>query len=296
MGMRTADEAPGPILLPLAVGATALASVLVALPWVARAPFGILAADAGLAWGVLGLLRLAQAEGQPLGGAQVVALAPWLGVPVVAARLAHRLGSDVPAWATWTLAPHALLVAAALAALALLHRARPSASRAHAIAVGLAGAGLVAALLAAFVLARPPSAGPALLFAATVGLVAAALAVQRLLAPLHPATAALGSASALAVAAAQLLDGIVTYLSVVDPLGVLASPLREQVVLSALLLETTGVGYPLVKWALAVALVLVAHRGQAARSPPAARAGYELLVILLGLGPGLFSATQLLSA
>lgn len=283
--------------LPLALGALALAAVIVDLPAVARVPFGVLAADVAMAWGILALLRTAGGLGQ-LRDAPILALAPFLGIPAVAVRLRHALGGGLPAWVEGTLAPHAILLALAIGAMTLPRGVRGARdARDRAIVVGAAGGLALASLLAAFALARPPGRGPVLVLATALCLLAAALVVQWRVAAWRPALARFGTSAALAVAASQLLDGLVTYLSVIDPLDLLETTLREQVRLSALILDATGVGYPIAKWGLALVIVHAVDGARGTRHGDAAsRIGLYLLVIFLGLGPGLYSSMQLLSA
>lgn len=141
-----------------------------------------------------------------------------------------------------------------------------------------------------------PDPGASTVLAVAAATILVALLVQRGLArrSSERQLAALGSAPALVVAGAQLLDGVVSYLAVNDPLGVLETTFQEEVVLSAALLEATGPGYPLTKWA--IALVFAYHMdGYEAHTDgtSVSRLGAYLLVTLLGLGPGLFSTTQL---
>lgn len=284
----------------LLVGALAVAAAVVARPAFSF-PFGGLLLAAGMAWGVLSLLRLAATrDARIVDDALVAALAPYLGVPVLARLLAHRTGEHLPAWAEATVAPHVLLVAAALGLVVALRATRWGASSvAPAVVVGGLGVAALALLLVAH--ARLPPAAPlqsALLVTFAVGAVAVTLLVQWTTArrALVGRFAVFGSAAALAAAASQLLDGIVTYLAVVDPLGLAARPLREQVPLSALLLETTGIGYPIVKWGIALLVVYALDVSAAGRggTDASSRALMYLVVVLVGLGPGLFSTVQVL--
>jgi len=96
----------------------------------------------------------------------------------------------------------------------------------------------------------------------------------------------------LAVAAAQLLDGWVSWLSVKDPLGVLVGTFSEQVVVSRWVLETVGPGFVFAKWGLAVVFAYFAE-SEVHHQRGVVYVGSYLFVAFLGLGPGLFSLTAL---
>lgn len=73
----------------------------------------------------------------------------------------------------------------------------------------------------------------------------------------------------------------------------LAVTFQEEVVLSAAMLEATGPGYPVAKWAIALTFAYYMDGYEPAERTSVSRLGAYLLVTLLGLGPGLFSTTQL---
>ncbi|HET6399032.1 MAG TPA: hypothetical protein VFH47_05710, partial [Candidatus Thermoplasmatota archaeon] len=112
----------------------------------------------------------------------------------------------------------------------------------------------VVLLLALASSADAPPSGSWRTFLATLGALTALLGLQSLARLAQaPRVQALGSPAALAVAATQLLDGVVSYLAVRNPFGWLEEPHREQVRVSAILLEQTGPGFVLAKWGLALA-------------------------------------------
>jgi hypothetical protein len=101
----------------------------------------------------------------------------------------------------------------------------------------------------------------------------------------------LASGVTFALVASQAADGIITYLSVADPLGWLEHPVHEKVVVSALILEHAPHAFPLVKVGIAlfVARALV-------RSAMAGPALYLLAVVVayVGIGPAMYSAAHVL--
>lgn len=300
--VREVPADTGQVRRGLAVGIASVALAVVALPLVARVPFGLLAVSGGMAWGLFCALRAASAKLHVApGDGWLLALGSFLPLPFLVRFLAAQSGVLLPAplRATWLLEVAAL--GAALGLLAALHRARRAAGggpRAAVLAVAAVGAGLSGLLLLlATAASAPPRPGALTIWGATGALVAAALVVQWAVARRFRGTRLerFGSAAALLLAATQLLDGIVSYLSVEDPLGVLTVDFAEQVPLSAWLLETTGPGYAAAKWLVALSVVyFVDGKPWPARPEPTGRLGFYLFVALLGLGPGLFSASRLL--
>lgn len=281
-------------LLGLLAGATAALAAVSALPSVARIPAGILLLDVGAVWGAYATLCLLHRRGVRMDGQWVAALAPWLAATILVRRLVPRWGIALPAWVQGTAVwPVAVLLSAALVLATLQGRTRMNAAR---WTTGIAGLGASVGLLAAH--ASRSGAGPEYVLLGLAGtIVGLALIVQSAAAKSasSPRLRTLAGPAALAVTASQLVDGVVTYLAVNDPLGLAPAGLREQMPLSAWLLETTGIGYPLVKWTLAVALSYGLAAGAPAQGTGAPRGvGTFLLVAMLGLGPGLWSASNLL--
>lgn len=217
-------------------------------------------------------------------GRTVLAVLPWLGIPVLLAAAFAEVGRPLPGEVLPVVAFLPLAVLAAAAALRIpVGRRLP--------AVGLPGAVLLAALLA--FLARDP--GPGALatlttaLAATAACVALLWAVGRRLAGAAP----LATLAAAAMAFSQGLDGWLTYLAVENPLGWLPQPPTERVPLSRLLLELAPGAYPLLKLGLAVGVTL----GVARQSlPPASFLLLVLVVCYAGLSPAMYSAANLLAA
>lgn len=300
LAARRAAAEERDLRLGLAAGGAAALVALLALRVAARFPLGVLLLDAGMAWGLFALLRLAvrdAAGSGPAGdasGAWILALGAFLPVPFLVQLLAALLGLALPAAlrATWLLD---VLVLAAV--VALRWRVVPQGSARY---LPLAGLALSGALLGLGVLAAGGLApGAALVWAVTGVAVGGALVLQRGAARLARGTRweVLGSGAALFLASSQLLDGVVSYLAVRDPLGVLGASFSEQVALSAWLLQHTGPGYALVKWLLALGVVhVVDGRAWPARAEPATRIATFVFVAFISLGPGLFSATRLLGA
>lgn len=284
----------------LAWGGVALAATLVALPIIGAFPFGILALDGLLAWGFLSLLRLTigRIDAAATNGL-IVALTPWLAVAFLGRLLAARQGFLLPLFLRYTILLEAGVLAFALGIYSVMRRRRMAArARTAKLTAGWAGAAVVAILLAVIVFTstRLTAQGSALL-GATLLLVATAVGLQwatgRWLGSERSLVLATGPA--LVLAAAQLLDGVVTYLAVRDPLGIAPGEFHEEVALSALLLEYSGVGFPLLKWllALVVAYTIDRPRPTHLQMAPAKRLGFYLLITYLGLGPGLYSSSRL---
>lgn len=289
-------HAPG-----LVVGVLALATAWFGLPIVARVPLGGLLLNLGLAWGAYAVVEIG-IHRQPASHAQwVPALAPWLAAPMLLRMHLVAVQESLPAWVitTWTLEAMSIALGVA-AALAYRHLLDDLASTRAALACS---AGIALALCFVFLLLHvtmpePVPRGALTVFALAVALVAAAVAAQHFLLRSNSRPAALrvlAGGAALAVTASQLLDGVVTYLAVVDPLGLLDRPMTEQVALSAWLLDTTGVGYPIVKWVLAVGIAFLLEREwRAVKEPAAKRTGIYLAILFVGLGPALYSTASLL--
>lgn len=257
--------------------------------------------SAGLAAGLLGLASLLLRDaGLPPDDGVIVALLGFLGWPVLLRRAFHLAESPLPRLLSIGLLLEVTVLAAGLVLLWALARSsgpRPSrispAMAVGPIAWGVSGATL---LLVLFWLGSP-RAGTWTVLALTGLVVVAALVVQHATASRsrdHRLTA-LGSGPALVIAGTQLLDGVVSYMAIRDPLGVLAGRFQEEVLLSAVILEATGPGYPIAKWALALVFAYYVDADPSEDRPSISRLGAYLLVGLLGMVPALFSTTQLVA-
>lgn len=277
----------------LVVGSAALISALLFLPWVARIPYGGLALNAALGWGAYGVLLHRERLLRAAGNWAIVALLGFLATPHLTRVVAHQLGTRLPLGLDYTLAFLVLAVASGVGLLQAL--ARWMGPKRGAMGAALAGAVASGSLAAIAALTSSTLTREGLLLVGLALLVtAAAVAVQGFVARRLPwaAPRVLASGPALAVSATQLLDGVVTYLAVVDPLGLAPGEFHEQVPLSGLVLATTGVGYPLLKWCLAMAIAFAFERHT--WSLASRRVGLYLLILALGLGPALYSALQTL--
>lgn len=285
----------------LVAGVLALATAWFGIATVARFPFGVLAVNLGLAWGAYTVVELGIHRRPATHALWVPALAPWLAAPMLLRMHLLAMDEAVPLWVagTWTL--EALSVGLGVfTVLAYRHLLDDLASTRAALACS---GGFALALCTVFILLhltmpQPVQAGAITIFALTVAFVAIAVAAQHtfLRSNRRPAWRAIAGGAALAVTASQLLDGVVTYLAVVDPLGLLDRTMTEQVPLSAWLLETTGIGYPIVKWALALVIAYLLEREwRTGDEPTAKRTGIYLALIFVGLGPALYSTASLLT-
>ncbi len=245
----------------------------------------------GLAWGLFAALQWGVARFDAAGDAAIVQFLPFLAWPFLARRFAHQHGTLLPLFLEYTVAFTCLSVAAALGLFLLLGRRR---ARRGAIVTGGVGA-LVTLGLMVLVIGTDPSlsARGLILFGLTGVLVGACLAAQWTVARFGPwgTIRRLAAAPALAIAGTQLFDGIVTYLAVVDPLDLAPGEFHEQVPLSRLVLEATGVGYPLLKWGLAIGIGFALSSTPFRTSPQ--RIGLYLILLWVGLGPALYSGFQL---
>ena len=288
-------RAPG-----LIAGVLALATAWFALPAVMQVPFGGLALNLALAWGAYTVVELGIHRRPAPHSWWVPALAPWLAAPMLLRMHLFAMHEALPGWVstTWTLEAMGIALGT-VTVVAYRHLMDDLASTRVAIACsGAIGILLSGVFLLLHVTMPEPMRGGALAIAAlTLLVVAGALAAQHLLlrANGRPGWRAIAGGAALAVTASQLLDGVVTYLAVVDPFHLLEEPMTEQVALSAWLLEATGIGYPIAKWALALAIAFLLEREwRVAREPTAKRAGIYLALIFVGLGPALYSTASLL--
>lgn len=289
-------RAPG-----LMAGVLALATAWFALPTLVGIPFGGLALNLALAWGAYTVVELGIHRRPAPHTWWVPALAPWLAAPMLLRMHLLAMGEDLPAWVavTWTLEAMSIALGTATV-VAYRHLMDDLAPTKAALACsGAIGFLLSAVFLLLHVTMPEPVRGGALaIFALTLLVVGGAVAAQHLLlrSNSRPGWRAVAGGAALAVTASQLLDGVVTYLAVIDPFHLLAEPMTEQVALSAWLLETTGIGYPIAKWALAIAIAFILERDwRGSTEPTPRRTGIYLALIFLGLGPALYSAASLLS-
>lgn len=285
----------------LVTGVVALSTAWFALPMVLQVPFGGLALNLALAYGAYTVIAIAVHVRPATHAWWVPALAPWLAAPMLLRMHLVGAGETLPLWVvtTWTLEALSMFFGA-MVVLAYGHLLDDLATTKAAL---ISGGAFGSVLSAVFVLLHlrmptPAATGSVAVFGLTVVTVAAALAVQHLglKSSKHVRWRPLAGGAALAVATSQLWDGVVTYLAVVDPLDILVREMHEQVALSAFLLEATGVGYPLLKWALAIVLAVVLERSWV-KSPQSLprRTGIYLGLIFVGLGPAIYSTASLLS-
>lgn len=263
--------------------AGAVAALMALLVWqqMARVPFGFLFLDAAMAWGVHSTILVRHRQANNARPALVAILAPFL----VAGMLARQT-LDPTQWGyglTNTIILPALLVSAA----ALADR------RVLTKFIALVGAGLVVTLAAVAVI-RAPAYG-ALLFTIALVSVTGLLFLQAFSRKSSGRFAVWATPAALTISASQLLDGVVTYLAVRDPLDVTPRTFYEQMPASDWILENLGPGYIVVKWALALGIVLGIESKDAWNESAPKRVGIYLVIAMLGFGPGLFSAGNLLS-
>lgn len=214
----------------------------------------------------------------------ILAVLPWLGVPVLVSAALAQAGRPLPGEVLPVVAFLPLAVAAYFVALRI-----PAQWRIAALASP--GWALVAFLLA-YVGSDPgPGATRTLLVAAAATL--ACVAASVLLGRSARAMAPLASGAAAAMVLGQGLDGWLTYLAVANPFGWLADPVAERVLVSRILLELAPALYPLLKVGLAVAIALGFGRG---RVPgPSLFVGLVLVVCYVGLSPAMYSAANLLA-
>ncbi|MHB1260213.1 MAG: DUF63 family protein [Thermoplasmatota archaeon] len=285
----------------LVTGVVALATAWFALPWVLQVPLAGLALNLALGYGAYTVIAVAIHVRPAKHAWWVPALAPWLAAPMLLRMHLFAAGEILPLWVatTWTLEAISLSFGAVVV-LAYCHLLDDLATtKAALISGGMVGFGL-SMVFTLLHIAMPTRAatGSLAIFGLAIVTVVAALTVQHfaLRSAKHPRWRALAGGAALAVAASQLLDGVVTYLAVVDPFDMLTREMHEQVALSAFLLEATGIGYPIVKWILALALALMLERAWA-KSPESLlrRTGIYLALIFVGLGPALYSTASLLA-
>lgn len=285
----------------LVTGVLALATAWFGLPWAMQVPLGGLALNVALAYGAYTVIAIALHVRPATHAWWVPALAPWLAAPMLLRMHFLAAGEALPFWVVTTWALEALsLCFGAMVVLAYCHLLDDLATtKAALISAGVLGSVLSTVfVLLHLTMPSPAATGSVAVFGLTIVIVVAALVVQHfaLNSSKDARWRSLAGGAALAVAASQLWDGVVTYLAVVDPLELLARELHEQMPLSAFLLEATGIGYPILKWALALGLALVLERVWV-KSPESLprRTGIYLGLIFVGLGPAIYSTANLLS-
>lgn len=289
-------HAPG-----LLAGALALAIAWFAFPVIAYVPFAGLAVNLALAWGAYTVLAIGIHLRPASHAWWVPAMAPWLAAPMLLRMHFITVGEALPAGVVGTWSLEAIsLAAGVLVVLAYGHLLDGLATTRAALATsGFLAFGLdVVFVLLHMAMPQPTQAGAVAVFSLAVLAVTCAVAAQRLAlrSNRRPLWRALAGGAALAATASQLLDGFVTYLAVNDPFRLLDATMTEQMPVSAFLLEYTGFGYPLTKWALALAIAYLLERGWGESAEPAAkRTATYLVLIVFGLGPGLYSTARLLS-
>lgn len=280
----------------LVSGGLALLASFFTLPFVAAFPAGILLVDVMMAWGTLSWVRLLVRKRQlAIDDRVIAALLPAVAIASLARFLAAEQGILLPLGLRFTVAFPVLIVVALTCLVAFARPARRSTSAHIAGWLALAVAMVLLLAIATGSPNQPIGAWPTL--GLTLGIVVVAVASQALVARKGraPWWRALGSAPALGLAAAQLLDGTVSYLAVANPLGLLAHASQEQIWLSAFLIQWTGPGYILAKWALALVLVRVLD-GPGARNrltDPIHRLGLYLLMAYISMGPAIYSTVRL---
>lgn len=217
-------------------------------------------------------------------GATILAVLPWLGVPVLVSAALAKAGHPLPGDVLPVAAFLPLAAGAYVAALRV-----PARWRAPAMAAP--GWALVAALLAYVGTAPGPGTVRTLLVAVAVTL--ACTAALLLVGRATRAAAPLASAAAVAMVFSQGLDGWLTYLAVANPFGWLAEPVAERVLVSRIILEHAAALYPALKLALAAGLALGLGRNRLPE--PSLFVGLVLVVCYVGLSPAMYSAANLLA-
>lgn len=289
--------APGAYLLAGLVGAL----LAPALPerLLLRVPVRM-AVDVLVAAGLYGVLRgVLAGTGRAQADRAVPALAPALVTPVVVRVIARAGGTRLAAPLAVSLWFEATVLAAAALAWRGL-RAQESdllAGEGRALAVGAVGLVAPGVLVGTRLLLWGPRPENAVVALGSVALAGVAALLQRRLAGGLPGVLSLlGRWAPATVVGAQLLDGLVTSLAVETPLGLLPDGYVESNPISRAVLESIGPGFVLLKLGvgLATGLVLEASFEDGDGPASARKVGVYLLVLRFSLGPGAFSAFQLL--
>ncbi len=284
------------------MGAAAVAIAIVGLSYVAALPAGILLLDVALVWGLLSLVRvLSRWKAFVPDNAFLAAVLPALALPTLARFLAGQHGIALPMGLRYTIAFPVVLLAAISTLLYVLYSAQSKDDgrwRVRATAVGWVVGLVVCAMFAVLVRgAADVQAGAWATLGLTVSFVLGGLTIQanahRFLSWRHARL--LASPPALLLTATQLLDGTVSYLAVGNPFSLLAQPSHEQIALSAFLIEWTGPGYVLAKWALALVIIRILD-GPGVRhrlADPFHRFMLYLVMAYVGMGPAIYSTVRL---
>lgn len=260
-----------------------------------------LAVDVLLLAGGYALLRWALAgASRDEADALVPALAPVMAVPAVVRVLSRAEGLPLDVVLAGTVWFEASLLAVAIVAWRVLrHPSRrwPLTGDRH-LAVGLVGGVAPAALVSTHVVGGWPRPGHLVVVVGSLAAAGLVVLLQRRLGGALPGRwAVLGGWAPATVAGAQLLDGLVTSFAVANPLGLVLPVFGEGNPISGALLEGIGPGFALLKYGVGLATGFVLEASfEADEGPPrpALRVGAYLLVLRFSLGPGVFSALQLL--
>lgn len=295
---RLRENASPTVAALLVVGlAGAAAAVVAPRSLLAQGPVR-LGLDLLLGAGLYGLLRLLL----PLGGPDeadrlVPALAPAVVTPVVVRRVARSQDALPAGHLVGTVWFEASLVAAALLTWGAL-RGRGRSAGDVPLAVGLVGLVAPATLVAVHLASVTPRLENLVVVLGATALAGLLALLQRRVGPALPGRLSLlGRWAPATVAGSQLLDGLVTAFAVATPLGLLPPFFVEANPVSGLLLEGIGAAFAPLKWVvgLATGLVLEATLADGEESPRVAlRVAVYLLVLRFSLGPGVFSALQVL--
>ena len=214
--------------------------------------------------------------------ATILAVLPWLGVPVLISAALARAGRPIPGEVLPVIAFLPVVAWAYMVAVRIPARLA---------VLGSLGLAVLSGLL--WFLGQGAGAGALLTFAvAASATVACTLIVYAWLRAL-PAPRALAAASGVAMVSSQGLDGFLTYLAVDNPFGWLPEASTERVLVSRLVLEAAAPLYPVLKVAIAVVMTWALGRQplQPAQSVP-----LVLLVCYTGLSPAMFSAAHMFAS
>lgn len=296
---RHHEPLPWPTQAGLLAGLSAALAAVVIPAQVGQLPLGPIVLHVGLAAGLMGLAdtihRRTRARASD---AWIAACAPLLAIPLLVARLVEP--ATLAAWPRWVsdgLVAEAFLVALALGVIGLGGLpGRPGRWTPGPWTVAAGGTVVVAGLVGLHLATEARPLGSLAIGALALAGTGAALTAQVLAAGrLGGPWSALARAPALLVAGVHLFDGLVAYLAVSDPFGLAPRVFSEQTPFSAFLLTTVGLGYPLAKWGLGVAITyLFDVRGPEDGHSMVTRWGAYTFTILLGLYPGVFSLLTVL--
>jgi hypothetical protein len=213
-------------------------------------------------------------------GATILALLPWLGVPVMVSAALARAGRPIPG--------EVLPVVAFLPVVALVYVLAVRSPARNVVLVGSSGLVFMLGLLG--FLGKDARAGAILTFSvATLATAACALLAYAVVRESSSAPAWLATSGG-AMVFSQGLDGVLTYLSVDNPFGWLAEASTERMLVSRVVLEAAAPAYPVLKIAIAGVATWAL-----ARQPlrPTHVVPLVLLVCYTGFSPAMFSAAHL---